>query len=81
MPESKTAVRTTKATTTTTVNSITSSTPKLTATAKKLSKSSYVSLPEISCEESELEMYEEFEGEGNEEDRIGRLAVSSSREC
>ena len=55
-------VPTTPATTTTTASA--SSTPTLTATAKKLSKSPYVSLRETSNEESELEMYEEFEGKG-----------------
>ena len=55
--------QTTPATTATTEGS-TTSTPTLTATAKKLSKSPYVSLPETSSEESELEMYEEFEGKG-----------------
>ena len=44
--------------------STSTSTPVLTATAKKLAKSPYLSLPEQSSEESELEMYDEFEGKG-----------------
>ena len=42
--------------------STSTSTPVLTATAKKLAKSPYLSLPEQSNEESELKMYDEFEG-------------------
>ena len=44
--------------------STSTSTPALTATAKKLAKSPYLSLPEQSSDESELEMYDEFEGKG-----------------
>ena len=44
--------------------STSTSTPALTTTAKKLAKSLYLSLPEQSSDESELEMYDEFEGKG-----------------
>lgn len=59
------SVSTTQATATTataTERNTASSTSVVTATAKKLCKSPYVSLPETSSEESEIKMYGEFEG-------------------